>query len=83
MFLFNSKASSFFFTFLIPCKSLSNTDVLASLSTDYSSLSFSYFKNEESNRDRCFWKFNNSLIENKGYVQQMKKLISDTLNEKT
>ena len=63
--------------------SVKNADVLASFSTDYSSLPFSYFKNEESNRDRCFWKFNNSLTENKGYVQQMKKRISDTLNEKT
>ena len=63
--------------------SVKNTDVLASLSTDYSSHSFSYFKSEEYNIDRCFRKFNNSLIENKGYVQQMNKSISDTLNEKT
>ena len=38
-------------------------------------------KNEESNRCRGFWKFNNSLIENEEYVLQMKKLILDTINE--
>ena len=40
-----------------------------------------YFKNEESNTGTGFWKFNNSLIENLGYVLQMKKFILDTLNE--
>ena len=42
---------------------------------------FSCFKNEESNRRRGFWKFNNSLTEIAEYVLQMKKLILDTLNE--
>ena len=61
--------------------SVKNTDVLASLLTDHSPISVSYYKNEESNRGRGFWKFNNSLIENEEFVQQMKKYISDTLNE--
>ena len=61
--------------------SVKNTDVLASLLTDHSPIIFSYFKNEESNRGRGFWKFNNSLIENVEYVLQMKKIISDILNE--
>ena len=61
--------------------SVKNTYVLASLLTDHSPISFSYCKNEESNSGRGFWKFNNSLIENEEYVQQMKKCISDTLNE--
>ena len=61
--------------------SVKNTDVLASLLTDHSPITFSYCKNEESNRGRGFWKFNNSLIENGEYVHQMKKFISDTLNE--
>ena len=61
--------------------SVKNTYVLASLLTDHSPISFSYCKNEESNRGRGFWKFNNSLIENEEYFQQMKKYISDTLNE--
>ena len=61
--------------------SAKNTDVLASLLTDHSPISFSYCKNEESNSGRGFWKFNNSLIENEEYVQQMKKCISDTLIE--
>ena len=38
-------------------------------------------KNKESNRGRGFWKFNNGLIENAEYVHQLKKSISDTLNE--
>ena len=61
--------------------SVKSTYVLASLLTDHSPISFSYCKNEERNRGRGFWKFNNSLIENEEYVQQMKKYISDTLNE--
>ena len=61
--------------------SVKNTDILASLLTDQLPITFSYCKNEESNRGRGFWKFNHSLIENGEYVHQMKKIISDTLNE--
>ena len=61
--------------------SVKNTDVLASLLTDHSPVTFSYCKNEESNGGRGFWKLNNSLIENEEYVHQMKKFFSDTLNE--
>ena len=61
--------------------SAKNTDVLAFLLTDHSPITFSHCKNEESNRGRGLWKFNNSLIENKEYVHQMKKFISDTSNE--
>ena len=61
--------------------SVENTDVLASLLTDHSPVTFSCFKNEESNRGRGLWKFNNSLIENEEYVLQMKKFILYTLNE--
>ena len=61
--------------------SVKNTDVLTSLLTDHSPITFSCFKNEESKRGRGFWKFNNSLIENAEYVLQMKKIILDTLNE--
>ena len=61
--------------------SVKSTDVLASLLTDHSPITFWYCKNGESNRGRGFWKFNNSLIENGEYVHQMKKFISDTLNE--
>ena len=61
--------------------SVKNTDVLASLLTDHSPITFSCLKNEESNRGRGFWKFNNSLIENVEYVFQKKKIILDTLNK--
>ena len=61
--------------------SVKNTDLLASLLTDHSPITFSYFKNEECNGGRGFRKFNNSLIESEEYVHQMKKLISDTLND--
>ena len=61
--------------------SVKNIDVLASLLLDHSPITFSYCKSEESNRVRGFWKFNDSLIENEEYVHQMKKFISDTLNE--
>ena len=61
--------------------SVKNTDVLVSLLTDHSPITFSYFKNEDSNRGRGLRKFNNSLIENVEYILQMKKIILDTLNE--
>ena len=48
--------------------SVKNADVLASLLTDHSPIIFSCFKNEEINRGRSFWKFNNGLIENEEYV---------------
>ena len=41
-----------------------NTDFLASLLTDHSPISFSYCKNQESNRARGLSKINNSLIQN-------------------
>ena len=61
--------------------SVKDTEVLASLLTVHSPITFSYCKNEESKRGRGFWKFNNSLIEDEEYVHQMKKFISDTLNK--
>ena len=61
--------------------SVKNTDALASLLTDHSSIKFSCFKNEERNRGRGLWKFNNNLTENEKYVLQMKNFILDTLNE--
>ena len=61
--------------------SVKNTDVLASLLTDHSPITFSCFKNEESNRGRGLWKFNNSLIENEEYLPQIKKIILYTLNQ--
>ena len=54
--------------------SVKNTDVPASLLTDHSPITFSYFKNEESNRGRGLWKFNNSLIENEKYVFSDEKI---------
>ena len=61
--------------------SVKNTDVLASLLTDHSPITFSCFINEESNSGRGLWKFNNSLTENEEYVLQMKKIILHILNE--
>ena len=61
--------------------SVKNTDVSASLLTDHSPITFSCFKNEESNRGRGLSKLNNSLVENEEYVLQMKKFTLDTLNE--
>ena len=61
--------------------SVKNTDVLASLLTDHWPITISYLKNEESNRGRGLWKFNNSLIENVECVFHVKKLILFTLNQ--
>ena len=61
--------------------SVKNTDVSASLLTDHSPITFSCFKNEESNRGSGLPKLNNSLVENEEYVLQMKKFTFDTLNE--
>ena len=60
--------------------SVKKTDVPASLLTDHSPITFSYFKNEESNRGRGLCKFNNSLLKNVEHVLQMKKIVFDTLN---
>ena len=48
--------------------SVKKTDIVASLLTDHSPITFSCLKNEESNRGRGLWKFNNCLIENEEYV---------------
>ena len=61
--------------------SIKNIDVLVSFLTDHSPVTFSCLKNEESNRGRGLWKFNNSLIENVEYVFQVKRLILFTLNQ--
>ena len=61
--------------------SVKNKDILASLLSDHLLITFSCFKNEESNGGRGFWKFSNSLIKNVEYVLQMKKFILDTLNK--
>ena len=53
--------------------SVKNGDVLASLLTDHSPITFSYCKQKESSRERGILKFNDSLIENEEYVYTMKK----------
>ena len=58
-----------------------NTDVLASFSTDHSPIKFSFSENHEFLRGKGFWKFNSSLINNKEYIDKMRKFIFDTLNE--
>ena len=62
--------------------SVKNIDVLFSILTDHSLITFSCFEDETSNRDRGFWKFNKSLIENEESVHQMKKLVLDILNQR-
>ena len=55
------------------------TDVFASFATDLSTIFFSFGKGNDSLRGRGLWKFNNSLISDRKYIESMKKHICKTL----
>ena len=55
------------------------TDILAAFSTDHSPLLISLSTINEFERGKSFWKFNNSLINNEEYVENMKLVIKSTL----
>ena len=61
-------------------ESIKNTDILASLSTDHSPISFTLRRLQITAKGKGFWIFNSSLTLNKGFVEKMKEHISTCLN---
>ena len=61
-------------------ESIKNTDILTSLSYNYSPVSFTLRKSQIIVKGRGLWIFNSSLTLNKEFVQRMKEHISTCLN---
>ena len=61
-------------------ESTKNTDVLASLSTDHSTISFTLRRSQIIAKVKGLWIFNSSLTLNKEFVEKMKEHISTCLN---
>ena len=61
-------------------ESIKNTDVLASLSTDHSPISFTLRRSQIIAKGKGLWIFNSSLTLNKEFVEKMKEHISTCLN---
>ena len=60
-------------------ESIQNTDLLASLSTDHSPISFT-LRRLKNLKGKSLWIFNSFLTLNKEFVEKMKELISTCLN---
>ena len=56
-----------------------NAKLLDVLSTDHSLLFCSFLNLSSISRDRGLWKFNNSLISNSNFVDEMKTLIQKVI----
>ena len=61
-------------------ESINNTDILASLSTDHSPISFTLRRSQIIAKGKGLWIFNSSLTLNKEFVEKMKEHISTCLN---
>ena len=61
-------------------ESIKNTDILASLSTDHSPISFTLRRLQITAKGKGLWIFNGSLTLNKEFVEKMKEYISTCLN---
>ena len=61
-------------------ESIKNTDVLASLSTDHSPISFTIRRSKIIAKDKGLWTFKSSLTLNREFVEKMKEHISTCLN---
>ena len=57
------------------------TDTLNAFSTDHSPVFCSFSLYDEFKKGKGFWKFNNSLITNTAFVEQMNTFIQDVKNE--
>ena len=60
-------------------ESAKNVKILNALSTDHSPLFFSFLILSNISRDRDLWKFNNSLISNSNFVDEMKTLMQKVI----
>ena len=61
-------------------ESITNTDILASLSTDHSPISFTPRRSQITAKGKGLWILNSSLTLNKEFVEKMKEHISACLN---
>ena len=61
-------------------ESINNTDILASLSTDHSPISFTLRRSQITAKGKGLWIFNSSLTLIKEFVKKMKEHISTCLN---
>ena len=61
-------------------ESINNTDILTSLSTDHSPISFTLKRSQIIAKGKGLWIFNSSLTLNKEFVEKMKEHISTCLN---
>ena len=61
-------------------ESIKNTDLLASISTDHSPISFTLRRLQIIAKGKGLWIFNSSLTLNKEFVEKMKEHISTCLN---
>ena len=59
--------------------SISNNNILTALSTDQSPLFISFSNDNSDKNGHCFWKFNNSLVFDEVYVENMKKSIQNSI----
>ena len=60
--------------------SIKTTDTLVAFSTDHSLITFSLYHLKKFPCGKRLWKFNNSLIKNEKYREQMKKLIKNVFD---
>ena len=60
-------------------ESVKNVKILNALSTDHSPLFCSFLNLTNISRGRGLWKFNNSLISNTNFVDEMKTLIQKVI----
>lgn len=58
---------------------VTNTDIISGYRTDHSSIILK-IKLQESERGRGYWKFNNSLLKDKSYIEEIKKTIEEVKN---
>ena len=76
---FIKRRLDFFLISNIQQESIIKTDVLDSFCTGQSPEFFSLQLKDLTTREKDFWKFNNSLTSNGGYLEKIKNPISETL----
>ena len=61
--------------------SVINTDILPGIHSDHSMLNICLGDNHKNNAGRGFWKFNNSLLTDIQYVQNVKSIIKESISK--
>ena len=60
---------------------VSEININPSIGSDHSILHLNISLNKHANRGRGYWKFNNSLLEDKSFVEKIKSHIQDVIQE--